>query len=364
MLRNLFFLPLLIILFSLNQIKIAHAQNSLITDSINPYCNGIDVDNFLGEQKIKNIEITTDNRRRWLRNQLGTLLELYSDNSKDMKNINSITKIGINWFDFRIDEKYKKKFKSTVIVNFEKGLSCEFRAKVRITGDIWIHLDWKDGKPLSSVHVELLDGHINSSTKFKLYLPKARIKNNEIFATSLFRELGFISPKTFYVDASINGIPYKYMFQEDIRKELIENSGHVEGPILEGDERFTAKLKDNDMMPNLSMARIINKNFTYKNVSNEKIALNAVSNLNLIYLQHHLSEIPNEDTIMARLFVNTDKFFLNEYSKKQFRTFEALMYGLDALHGLTYDDRRYYYDPINKYFLPIYYDGSVHILND
>ena len=40
------------------------------------------------------------------------------------------------------------------------------------------------------------------------------------------------------------------------------------------------------------------------------------------------------------------------------------MYGIDALHGLSIDDRRFYYDPINKYFLPIYYDGSSHILSD
>ena len=31
-------------------------------------------------------------------------------------------KIGINWFDFRIDDKYKKKFKSTLVVNFKGKL--------------------------------------------------------------------------------------------------------------------------------------------------------------------------------------------------------------------------------------------------
>ena len=40
------------------------------------------------------------------------------------------------------------------------------------------------------------------------------------------------------------------------------------------------------------------------------------------------------------------------------------MYALDAYHGLSFDDRRFYYDPINEYFLPIYYDGKSKILND
>ena len=34
------------------------------------------------------------------------------------------------------------------------------------------------------------------------------------------------------------------------------------------------------------------------------------------------------------------------------------MYVLEAAHGLSYDDRRFYYDHIYSSFLPIYYDGD------
>ena len=73
------------------------------------------------------------------------------------------------------------------------------------------------------MHVELLDGHINSITRFKLFLPKSRNGKNEIFVTSLLKELGFLAPRTFIVSATINGASYEYMFQEDLRKEFLEN---------------------------------------------------------------------------------------------------------------------------------------------
>ena len=355
---------LLLIIFSLIFSFPSFSQSISVSDSIDPFCNGKDIDQVSKSKKIKNIEIITNKRKKWTKNMLATILQFYSDESKDLNNINSITKIGINWFDFRIEEKYKKTFKAKVRVNYENKLSCTFKAKIRITGDIWLHIDWKDSKPLASVHVELIDGNINSITRFKLFLPKARIGNNEILATSLFKELGFIAPKTFMVAAKINGIKYDYMFQEDLRKEMLESSKLVEGPILEGDERFTAKVKLDKMTSELSLSRISNKNYVYKGITQQKIALSAVSDLNQIFLQHHQSKSQNFEYLMMRLYINTDKFFLDNKNKEKFRTFEAIMYGIDALHGLSFDDRRFYYDPINKYFLPIYYDGSSHILSD
>ena len=79
-----------------------------------------------------------------------------------------------------------------------------------MTGDLWLHLDWKKGQPISSVYVEILDGHINSITKFKLLLPESRDGLNEIFVASLFRELNFLSPRSFMTSATINGFNYKY----------------------------------------------------------------------------------------------------------------------------------------------------------
>ena len=304
MLRNYYFFRVLIILLSFYLTNSVYSQDNLIKDSINPYCQANDIDEFFQERKIKNIEIITDERKRWIKNALAILVDFNSEEAKVEEQINQITKIGINWFNFRIDEKYKKNFKSTLVVNFEGKLSCKFKAKIRITGDLWWHIDWKDGKPLTSVHVELLDGHINSITRFKLFLPKARNGKNEIFVTSLLNELGFLAPRTFTVSANINGLSEEYTFQEDLRKELLENSKLVEGPILEGDERFTGRLKDDEAMPSLSLSRIINRNFSLRGETNEKIALLAVSNLNLMYLQHHQTKDPNFDYALKKFYIN------------------------------------------------------------
>ena len=266
-------------------------------------------------------------------------------------------------YNFAISDKYKKKFKSTLIVNFEGNLSCKFRAKIRMTGDIWLHLDWKKGYPVSSIFVEILDGHINSITKFKLLLPKSRDGLNEIFVTSLFRELNFLSPRSFITSATVNGFNYQYIFQEDLNKEFLENFLMVEGPILEGDERFTT-VKDELQLPELSLARLSNGGYSQKNVTNGKIALTATSKLNQIYLQHHQNKISKNQFFYPfdKLHINSDKFFTNQKNKELFQTYEALIYALDADHSLSQDDRRFYFDPIYKYYLPIYYDGKSNIL--
>ena len=78
-------------------------------------------------------------------------------------------------FLFNIDKKYKIKHKAKLKVLFEeKNTFCTFLAEIRITGDLWWHLDWKDGSIFTSLHVKLLNGNINNITQFKLLLPKSR----------------------------------------------------------------------------------------------------------------------------------------------------------------------------------------------
>lgn len=337
-----------------------YSKDFIIKDSIEPYCDGKESDLFLKETEIKNIEIVTNNTRKWVKNALRVLKEF---NSEDSKTHNT------QWFNFRIKDKYKKNFKSNVFVNFnENKLSCRFKARIRITGDLWWHLDWKKGTPLTSIQVKLLEGHINNITTFKLLLPKSREGGeNEIFITSFLKELGFLAPRTFMVSAKINGVNVDYIFQEDLRKEFLENLKLNEGPLLEGDERMTVdKIKDDQMIPELSLSRIINKNFALKGKTNQKTALSAVSNLNLIYLQHHQVKTSSNLRYLPydKLHINTEKFFLDNSNKGEFQIYEALIYALDAYHSLSFDDRRFYYDPVKQFFLPIYYDGKSKIVND
>ena len=358
--RNFWYFFIFIPIFILFFIKGSYSKDFTVSDAIDPYCNGAKPEIFLHEKEIRDIEIVLNNPREWIENAFRVLVEFNSEDSKT-----DHTK----WFNFRIKDKYKKNFDSHLIVNFkESNLSCKFKAKVRITGDLWWHIDWKGGVPFTSIHVNLLDGHINNITRFKLFLPKAREGGrNEIFTTSLLRHLKFLAPRTFMVSSKINGISQEYIFQEDLRKEFLENSKLVEGPLLEGDERFTVdRIKDDKMIGALSLSRIINKNFSLRNDANRRTALSAVSALNLLYLHSHQTKSLIDEYYMPydRLHINTDNFFLDKLNKEKFQTYEALIYALDAFHGQTYDDRRFYFDPINQYFMPIYYDGKSNIIND
>ena len=48
---------------------------------------------------------------------------------------------------------------------------------------------------------------------------------------------------------------------------------------------------------------------------------------------------------------------------KNLPEFDALMYAIGAEHGLSKDDRRFYYDILNKTLIPIYNDGIVRIFS-
>jgi len=328
-----------------------NSQEIAIADAIDPYCNGAKAVNFIKENKIHSLEIETNKSRKWNKNLLQTLLDLNSIKEQSSHK---------DWFDFRIKEKNKEKFKSIVKVKFRNQKKvCYFKAKIRITGDLWWHLGWKNGNPISSIYVELLNGNINSITRFKLLLPKSRYGENEIFIANLFREIGYLAPRTFMVQSKINGFKVDYIFQEDLRKEFLENLNYREGPILEGDERFTIMLTDKKSLTGINLSKIANKKFLLKNESNAKSALSSVSNLNLLYLQNH--QIKDEDKADV-LHINSEKFFKSKKNKKIHETFESLIYALDAEHHLSYDDRRFYYDSIEQNYLPIYYDGKSKII--
>ena len=303
------------------------------------------------------LEVNIFNNKKWVENLLKVLVEFNHPNSKT-------TTSGV--FNFRIKDKYKKFFNSKVLIKYkEQNLVCEFDAKVKITGDGWWHLDWINGEPFASVQVKLLDGNINNIVNFKLLLPRSRKSDNEVFITSILEYLNFISPKTFYTNVKINNFKTTYIFQEHLAKELLERHSLVEGPILEGDERFTIERKlNNQSFYPLSMSRISNSKYIKNDLSKMKKSLEAISYMNEIYIQSHLSY---PESFGKSMFA-TEKLKINSKSidnlfEKNFDTYESIIYAMGAAHGQSHDDRRFYYDPINNFFKPIYYDGKPSIID-
>ena len=86
--------------------------------------------------------------------------------------------------------------------------------KVRFTGDYMDHVLKKENMYISSLEVSLNEGNILQNRKFKLLIPRTRQGENEIFMTSIFQELGFLAPTTFFVEIDFNGDINTYLFQE------------------------------------------------------------------------------------------------------------------------------------------------------
>ena len=284
--------------------------------------------NIEQDLSIKNFEININNSRKFFKKISETLI-------KDFKN----EKIVI----------HKKRYKASITVNYKNGNTCNFLSKVRVHGDFLDHIEIIDGFPIPSLRVNLKDGNINGITNFKLLRPRTRYFSNEIFVTTLFKFLGFLSPRTFYVNVKIGDKMTLYIFQESLKKEFLENNNFIEGPVLESKEDFS-----NDY---LQMARVSNSEWIKDNYNKFQISLNAIREYNLQILNsYRFRRGINEDETLRFKNPGNGKFF-------KINKFDALMYGVGAAHGLSYDDRRFYYDPIYSRMEPIYYDGMSKILS-
>ena len=217
-----------------------------IKESINPYCNGLDffeVSN-LDFGQIKSLEVEIQDREGWYTN----LFEL------------SLEKTG------GIEPRYKDNYEAEITVRFGDDINCKFSATVRISGDKKDHIN---SDLMASMDVKLLTGNIFGITKFKLFLPGTRNNDNEIVVTTLLEEIGFISPRSFYVNVGIMNWSNqftinKYIFQEKQSKEMIEHNYFREGPLIETNESFYWEFLDtqvNDPLLSdpLFIGRIINK---------------------------------------------------------------------------------------------------------
>lgn len=244
----------------------------------------------------------------------------------------------------------RKRSKGKLFISGKNIPSCFFNIKLRAHGD---QIDHREGNYLPSMQVKINDGNIFGITDFLLLRPKQRGYYNEIFVTALFRKIGLLAPRSSMVNITFNSGNYKFVFQEKIRKEFLENSGLKEGPIFEGDERFVFDQGDVPFVNH----RVSNKVFSRKNFVNEHITEKGLSILNF-YGSNHSSEV----------FRNTlvDYYDLSlQMGRSDFldlSIFDSLMFATDSLAGLSIQDRRFYFNSINNKFYPIFYDGIPKIL--
>ena len=253
-----------------------------------------------------------------------------------------------------IHNKYKRKFKANINVKYDFG-SCNYKGKVWQNGDWKDHLKSDNGNFYRSLNVKLEDGNIMNATKFKLLIPETRNGFNEILATLIFKNLGFISPETFETSVIVNGIKSNMIFQEDSQKELLERNLRREGHIYEGDESLIWSEKQFSLnggvggggLENISLARLINRNWFLKGNISQSIVLNSLFNLQNGYLEYSDQNIEGFNIFPSNVGVD----LLENYN--------FLMLSMNGLHGLRPHNRKFYFNSIDNKFESIYYDGDL-----
>ena len=323
------------------------------------YCENTNPENLIQYKIPEEINIEIKNSKKWAKN----LFELFTE-----ANLSKYKTNNTGWYTFQIDKKYKKKFKSEISFLFsDPSYLCLSKAEVSVKGDLWWHLKWSNGYPFSSMRVDLIDGHLNNTVKFNLLIPDARTSENkninlELFITTLFSHLNLLAPDSYLVKVMVNGHKYKnYLMQEGLEKEFLEKRGYIEGPIFEGDQRFTTEnFSSGKWRGDLGLAKQINSSYSKKNEASKGLSFYALSLLNSIYLDNYQeSEDITQSRCINNIFsIDKKKYIKNQRELEINQLFEALVVATEATHGLTCDDRKFYFDPIYKIFLPIYNDGK------
>jgi hypothetical protein len=243
----------------------------------------------------------------------------------------------------------KKRFKASITINYRFG-KCVFMGSVRQNGDWKDHIDVLKGRLYRSLNVKLDTGNVASAVQFKLLIPATRNGENEILASLILKRLGIISPDTFALNVDVNGIATTMLFQEEVRKELIEKSHQREGAIFEGDEELLWSHSGFDFfeLENISLSRITNKNWFEKGSSSQAITLYAYSLLQAAYVDHatNLKERP-------ALIVNP-----NQKNHSKFSEYTFAMLAMNGAHALRPHNRKFYFNSVTSEFEPIYYDGN------
>ena len=347
-----------LILFLIFFYSIISSYSSETIKSKNTNCI-ISADKNLDQLSIAQIDIDLDDYRKWTKNSL---------------------KIIIGNFRY-IPSKFKKRFKAKLIVSYKNNTQCVFKAEIRHSGDEKDHVNLKDNLIYQSIDVHLKEGNIRGITKFKLLRPKTRGKlEDEIFLTEILRQLNYLAPRTILVKTRINESFSNMIFQEKAAKELLEFNNRREGPILEGDERFfftlAEKLPDNNisnwsigLVPILNksikamLAKQVNANIISKSLNHKMMSYNSVSNLNLIYL-HYSNSFQDKrnnydyfdydlDNSLLALFDDDNILKLDIYN--------LLIQATNSQHGLAPNNRKFYWNSLERYFEPINYDSNSNI---
>ena len=310
------------------------------------FCHDLEYDQniFLHPDNFAKIEIKINfiSEKEWKRLLLNSDLE--AKKNEDL--------FGIQFY------KKTKRTKSELIINIPNKIKCKLLANIRPHGLLSDHRDGSNILP--SLNVVLEEGHIFGITKFILFRPESRNWDNEIIVSSILKQSGFLSPRTTNVLLSYNNLETNFIFQEKIAKEFLEINNYKEGPLYEGDNKFLLYFRNYPKERyNLTRHKLINQQWSKKNFNNMIISQEGLAILNR-YNENYIRNLQKIRMVPSDYFYLDNKFEKDFFSK--FDVYDSLNFALKSEHGLSSDDRVYYYDAFYKKFSPIYWDGTPYLL--
>ncbi len=264
-----------------------------------------------------------------------------------------------------LKKKNKRRFVATVRAYYKDNIICSHESRVRLSGDLKDHIQIINGNFFTSLDVKLDKGNINGIVDFKLLIPETRKDPNyEILFTKFLSEIDILAPRTFLVDVKVNNLKKKMLFQEKVRKEMLEYNKRVEGPLLEGSERYMFTfLENNNPFFNAGLdnqvARITNSNWAKKSENHFQISNKALTELNKVYLKW-IEEMTLGPVNISHFNLNENVLSNNNnIGSEKLGVFSSLMYAVGARHGMSPHNRKFHWNSLGEYFEPVYYDGDI-----
>ena len=310
----------------------------IIEDSITPPCNQYERDNLESiDSNIKSIQILIPKSREWTKNLVRAKISSEAN----------------------IIDKYKKRFNAKVKITKLKS-DCILSAKIRLHGDYKDHIIYKNNKIFSSLDVKLENGNINGIINFKLFLPHTRNGDSEIITTTILKKMGYVAPRSQYINVNFNGEKLKMILQEKASKEMLESNNLRETLILESDESLLWKLRPTKrgVFNGMLFPRAVNEKWISRNLINQEIALKGLDIFSKAIIEQWNRGENKEQSYSDTLLSN-----FNKKSNIKLSTFRVHIFSMNALHGLYNANRKFYFDPFENAIYPIYYDGNSSIRN-
>ena len=311
---------------------------------------------------ITSIEVDTHDYRKWMVNSIRILTSGTRFISSDLK----------------------RRFDATIAVSYNNGTKCIFEGQIRQSGDAKDHIAYKGNTVIQSLDINLKYGNIKGITKFKLYKPDVRgVLDDVIIQTQLLRNFDYLAPRSIKVNARVNKMNSVMLFQEKVSKELLEYNKRREGPILEADQKFFFNLvKDipDNQLSNWSigkpffenktvkamLAKQTNANLVNRGDIHKKISLEALTNLNLIYLYYanRFKDEKNDFFYFDYDLDNTLLAFFDPNKITKLQGYNLFLQATNSHHGLSVSNRKFYWNSIENYYEPVNYDANPGIDSD